>query len=144
MPDFRQTDDDTQRLRDVFTKARLIVDRRSNTYGDAWRASGALGAIAKARSKLDRVEAVLRNGEVSNGALDAAIDDLLDGINYQAFAYLSIREGNIEGQTEQARCSWSRCGATAHLPSLTNCLLQAGHNHSHAARHEHDKKIVEF
>lgn len=112
-------------------KAFRVFVNRSAQYGDAWRKGGTLGALAKARTKVDRQEAVCEQWDEGIEGIDT--DDCLDLVNYAVFAMRSIEEGNIEGTASLPSSSF--CGSTSDFTSyVAQCILNQGHEGSHIGR----------
>ncbi len=81
----------------VFPKALELIDSREDCYSDRWKREPTRDLIGNASRKIAGLEYQIRKGLVTNK--DKYMEDILDGINYLAFAYRIIQiKGSINGE----------------------------------------------
>lgn len=84
----------------VLERALTLHVSRSERYGQMWQSYGWRGAVVHARSAVERAWRLLIPGDPIKSERDKAVDDLLDTINYCAFAIRNIEADNEEGSWE--------------------------------------------
>lgn len=82
----------------VLTRAMEIYEERNIKYEDAWKQSGWRGALFDARKKVERAWTHLFYADSVPTGDPHDVDDLIDTINYCAFAIRAIEDGNRDGQ----------------------------------------------
>lgn len=92
----------TQEFLVWFNECVLLMDNKSVAYGNAWRAQGYMGNLARVMSKTERLRNMLwndDNGFVGTEAETESVGDTLrDLCNLATFMWLNYRDGNRWGQ----------------------------------------------
>jgi hypothetical protein len=88
----------TQEQMAVFERALKLHENRTKKYHDMWQRYGWRGAMVQARSAIERAWSMTMPYAMSEQGVKAnklkVIDDLLDTINYCAFAIRNIEDAN--------------------------------------------------
>lgn len=74
----------------VFEKAKALLDKKEEDYGDAWKVNGRTVCIPEVFRKANYIRVRWEKGR---GSSDKLMEDLLDLINWAVFAYHLECEG---------------------------------------------------
>lgn len=92
------TNSELDQLRVLLNAASLFAER-NGAYNDNWRRQGWRGSLFKLRLKVERAWDVLWAWPLDCEEQPSP-DDLLDAINYAAFAIRQLRDGDRDGAWE--------------------------------------------
>lgn len=76
-----------EEVRPIFDKALALLEEREQVYGDSWRVCGAETCVNEIFRKQHYLEAQWKRGRSNTSKF---LEDLLDTINWSAFAYWHI------------------------------------------------------